>query len=171
MDDVASEQREKLEAIEEQVEDVRRKLGRIWHFVESTDNFDMTDAADRIREHRELQESLEDQAADARAILSERKAVLDDSDMIATHAQDMSDYLKKSGLTERKAFIETFVKEIVVTPGNALMRYTIPMPVDSHVPGQESEDMALPGSVLSSLKNGGPAWTRTRDLSLIRTAL
>ena len=155
MDDVASEQREKLEAIEEQVEDVRRKLGRIWHFVESTDNFDMTDAADRIREHRELQESLEDQAADARAILSERKAVLDDSDMIATHAQDMSDYLKKSGLTERKAFIETFVKEIVVTPGNALMRYTIPMPVDSHVPGQESEDMALPGSVLSSLKNGG----------------
>ena len=156
MDDVASEQRKKLEAIEHQLEDVKRKLGRIWHFIESTDNFDMADASDRIKEHRELQETLEDQAADARAILSERKAVLDDTDTIATHAQEMSDYLKKSELTERKAFIETFVKEIVVTPGNALMRYTIPMPVDSHVPGQKSEDMTLPGSVLSSLKNGGP---------------
>ena len=156
MDDVASEQRKKLEAIEDQLDDVKRNLGRIWHFVESTDNFDMAHAADRIKEHRELQECLEDQAADARAILSERKAVLDDTDTIATHAQEMSDYLKESELTERKAFIETFVKEIVVTPGNALLRYTIPMPVDSRVPGEESEDMALPGSVLSSLKNGGP---------------
>ena len=155
MDDVASEQRKKLEAIEDQLEDVKRKLGRIWHFIESTDNFDMAHAADQIREHRETQEHLEDQAADARAILSERKAVLDDADTVATHAQDMSDYLKESELTERKAFIETFVKEIVVTPGNALLRYTIPMPVDSRVPGEKSEDMALPGSVLSSLKNGG----------------
>ena len=34
-------------------------------------------------------------------------------------------------LTERRAFIESFVKEIVVMPGNALMRYTVPMPDDS----------------------------------------
>ena len=171
MDDVASEQRKKLEAIEDQLDDVKRNLGRIWHFVESTDNFDMAHAADRIKEHRELQEYLEDQAADARAILSERKSVLDDTDTIATHAQEMSDYLKESELTERKAFIETFVKEIVVTPGNALLRYTIPMPVDSRVPGEKSEDMALPGSVLSSLKNGGAEGTRTPDFLRAKEAL
>ena len=68
MDDVASEHRKKLEAIEDELEDVKRKLGRIWHFIETADNVEMTDASDRIREHRDRQERLENLAADARAI-------------------------------------------------------------------------------------------------------
>ena len=46
---------------------------------------------------------------------------------IAAYAQDMSEFLKESELTERRAFIETFVKEIVVMSGDALLRYTIPI--------------------------------------------
>ena len=52
MDGVAQEQRTKLETIEDELEDVKRKLGRIWHFIETADNVEMTDASDRIREHR-----------------------------------------------------------------------------------------------------------------------
>ena len=63
---------------------------------------------------------LEDAAADARAILSQRRAVLDDVNTIAAYAQDMREFLNESELTERRAFIETFVKEIVVMPGDAL---------------------------------------------------
>ena len=40
------------------LEDVKKKLGRIWHHVETTDTA-MADASDRIREHRERQERLE----------------------------------------------------------------------------------------------------------------
>ena len=127
MDGVAQEQRTKLETIEDELEDVKRKLGRIWHFIETADNVEMTDASDRIREHRDRQERLEDLAAEARAILSQRRADLDDVNTIAAYAQDMSEFLKESELTERRAFIETFVKEIVVMPGDALMRYTIPI--------------------------------------------
>ena len=58
------EQRKRLETIEDELEDVKRKLGRIWHFVETTD-IDMADASDRIKEHRERQERLKDAAADA----------------------------------------------------------------------------------------------------------
>ena len=126
MDGVAREQRKRLETIEDELEDVKRKLGRIWHFVETTD-IDMADASDRIKEHRERQERLEDAAADARAILSQRRAVLDDVNTIAAYAQDMSEFLNESELTERRAFIETFVKEIVVMPGDALLCYTIPI--------------------------------------------
>ena len=127
MDDVAQEQRTKLETIEDELEDVKRKLGRIWHFIETADNVEMTDASDRIREHRDHQERLEDLAAEARAIVSQRRADLDDVETIAAYAQDMSEFLKESELTERRAFIETFVKEIVVMPGDALLRYTIPI--------------------------------------------
>ena len=170
MDGVAREQRKRLQTVEDELEDVKRKLGRIWHVIETTD-IDMADAAGRIKEHRDRQERLEDAAAEARAILADRRAVLDDVETITAYAKDMRDFLNESELTERRAFIESFVKEIVVMPGDALMRYTVPMPDDSLIPGRAAEKVALNGSVLSTVKNGGPAWTRTRDLSLIRTAL
>ena len=72
----------------------------------------------------------------------------------------MSRFLKESGLTERRVFIETFVKEIAVVPGDALMRYAIPMPEDSRTPGGNSEKMALDGSVLSTVKSGGARGTQ-----------
>ena len=162
MDGVAQEQRTKLETIEDELEDVKRKLGRIWHFIETADNVEMTDASDRIRAHRDRQERLEDLAAEARAILSQRRADLDDVETIAAYAQDMSEFLKENELTERTAFIETFVKEIVVMSGDALLRYTIPMPDDSRIPGRNAEEMPLDGSVLSTVKIGGPERTELR---------
>ena len=162
MDSVVAEQRKRLETIEEELEDVKRILGRIWHFIETADNVEMTDASDRIREHRDRQERLEDLAAEARAILSQRREVLDDVEPIAAYAQEMREFLKESELTGRRAFIESFVKEIVVMPGDALVRYTIPMPDDSPIPGRNAEEMALNSSVLSTVKNGGPRRTELR---------
>ena len=52
MDGVAREQRERLETIEEELEDVKKRLGRIWQVIETTD-IEMADASERIREHRE----------------------------------------------------------------------------------------------------------------------
>ena len=46
---------------------------------------------------------------------------------ISAYAKDMRNFLNESELTERRAFIESFVKEIIVMPGDALMRYTIPI--------------------------------------------
>ena len=165
MDGVAAEQRKRLETIEDELEDVKRKLGRIWHLVETTDT-DMADASDRIKEHRERQRRLEASAEEARAILSQRREVLDDVETITTYAQDMSEFLKDSELTERRAFIETFVKEIVVMPGKAVVRYTVPMPDDSPIPGKRTEDMALNGSVLSTVKSGPPRLTKSRTFTL-----
>ena len=92
--------------------------------IETTD-IDMADAPDRIKEHRERKERLEDAAGYARAVLSQRRAYLDDVNTIAAYAKDMKDFLEESELTERRAFIESFVKEIIVIPGDALIRYTM----------------------------------------------
>ena len=74
----------------------------------------------------------------------------------------MKDFLEESDLTERRAFIETFVKEILVVPGDALMRYTVPMPNDSLAPGKATEKVALPDTVLSTVHVGGPTRTELR---------
>ena len=48
MDGVAHEQRERLETIEGELEDVKKRLGRIWNFIETSDTVDVADASDRI---------------------------------------------------------------------------------------------------------------------------
>ena len=158
MDGVAREQRKRLETIDSELADVRRRLDRLYNLVETTD-MDIDDFRPRIRDHRERQERLEDSAAEARAILAERRSVLDDVNTIAAYAQEMRDFLVESELTERRAFIESFVKEIVVTPDDALMRYTVPMPDDSLIPGRATEKVALNGAVLPSVKSGGLPFT------------
>ncbi|MYC37407.1 MAG: recombinase family protein [Chloroflexi bacterium] len=166
MDGLAREQRKRLETIDDELEEVKRKLARIWHFVENTDT-DMAAASERIAEHRERQLRLEDAAAEARMVLTQRRKVLDDVNTIAAYAQDMSEFLEESELTERRSFIESFVKEIVVVPGDALMRYTVPMPDDSLIPGKATETVALPDSVLSTVQIGGPDWTERNWTSAV----
>ena len=126
MDGIAREQRQKLETIESELVDVKRRLERLYDLAETTD-LDIEDFKPRIRDHRERQERLEASAAEARTILSQRREVLDDVETITAYSQDMSVFLNESELTERRAFIESFVKEIVVMPGNAVVSYTIPI--------------------------------------------
>ena len=146
---------------------MKRRLGRIWNAIETSD-IDIADASDRIKEHRERKERLEDAAADARAILSERRAYLDDVSTIAAYAKDMKDFLQESELTERRGFIESFVKEIIVIPGDALIRYTVPMPDDSFLAGRAAENVPLDASVLSTVHVGPPKGIRTGCLTVRR---
>ena len=94
-------------------------------------------------------------------LLTQRRSVLDGVNTVEAYAKEMRDFLKHSELTERKAFIQSFVKEIVVVPGDALLRYTVPMPSDSLIPGKAIEKMALNNPVLVSVHRSPPKKTRT----------
>ena len=145
---MAREQRKRLRTIEDELQDVKRQMDRIWRYIATSDTV-MADASLHIKELQNRQERLEDAAEDARATLSQRRKVLDDVNTIAAYAQELGDFLDESEPTERRAFIQSFVKEIVVMPGDALLRYTVPMPDDSRVPARTAEGMALDASVLS----------------------
>ncbi len=160
MDGVAREQRQNLETIESELEEVKRKLDRIWHFVESTD-LDMADASERILQHRHRREQLEAAAEEARAVLSQRRELLDSADVISAFARDMSEFLKTSELTETKAFVRSFVKEVLVRPGGATIIYTIPTPEDSPIGGADTSEIALSGGVRSIGYGGTPGEDRT----------
>ena len=170
MDGEAAEQRQKLETIEEELEDVKRRLGRIWQAIETTD-IEMADASERIKEHRERKDKLEVAAQEARELLAQRRQYLDSADAFAAFAKEMNALLMTSELTETRAFVRSFVREIEVKPGRAAIVYTIPTPNDSPLRGAGAAEITLNRRVRSTVQNGGPPWTRTRDLSLIRTAL
>ena len=125
---------------------------------------EMADASDRIREHRERKETLEIAAEEARALLKERRQFLDSADTIATFAEEMSDFLKTSELTETRAFVHSFVKEVVVKPGRAAIVYSIPTPDDSPMGGADAAEIALNGRVMNSVQSGGPILTVDRTI-------
>ena len=161
LDSVVREQREKAEAVDEELNEIRRRLDRLWQAVETTD-LEINDILPRIREHKERQEKLEIAADEARAILAVRMQGLGDEETIAAYVKEMSDFLMESELTETRAFIRSFVKEIGVVPGKATIRYTIPMPKDSPISGRDAQEIALSAPVLSTVTHGGLDWTKSR---------
>ena len=136
----------------------KRRLGRIRQVIETTD-IEMADASERIREHRERKEKLEVAAEEARGLLAERRQFLDSADTIAAFAEEMSDFLKTSELTETRVFVRPFVKEIEVKPGRAAIVYSIPTPEDSPIGGADAAEIALNGRVRSTVHSGGPEGT------------
>ena len=149
LDGVIREQREKLETIESEFKDACRRMSRLWRIIETTDDVP-ADTDLRMKTTSERRRHLEASKEEASSILSQRRAFRDDLEAIMAGALDMTEFLKESELHERRAFAETFVKEIVVMPGKAVVRYNVPMPDDSHTPGAESEEVFLGGSVTSA---------------------
>ena len=127
MGGVAREQHKRLRTIEDELQEVKRQMDRIWRYIATSDTV-MADASLHIKELQDRQERLEDAAEDARAMLSQRRKVLDDVNAITAYAKEMRDFLDESEPAERRAFIQSLVKEIVVMPGDALLRYAIPIP-------------------------------------------
>ena len=163
MDGVARDQRERLESIDGELEEVKKQLGRVWHFIAKSDSVDVAEASDLIVELRERKETLEVAAEEARGLLKERRQLLDSADTIATFAEEMSEFLKTSELTETRAFVHSFVKEVQVKPGRAAIIYSMPTPDDSPIGGADAAEIALNGRVMNSVLPGGPARNRTWD--------
>ena len=169
MDGVAREQRERLEGIESELAEESKKLDRIWRFVENTD-LDYADASERIKQHRDRREQLELTAGEAREVLAERRVLLDNADTIATFAEDMSEFLRTSEITETRAFVRSFVKQVLVGPGQAVIHYTLPTPQDSPIAGADAAEVALSEGVRSTVPSGSACGIRTRGLRLERAA-
>ena len=163
MDGVAREQRQKLATIEQELAEVRRRLDRVWHVIEIT-NLGLADASTRIREYRERQRRLELAAEETQALLAERRVLLGKVETIAAYARDMSDFLMTSELTEAKAFIRSFVKEISVRPETATIHYMIPTPGDSLMRGANAAEVELRRPVMNTVPGGGESASRMMRL-------
>ena len=92
-------------------------------------------------------------------MLAERRLVLDNADTFATFAEEMSEFLKTSEITETRAFVRSFVKEVVVKPGRAAILYTLHTPEDSPIGGADAAEVVLNGRGRSTVHSGGPDLT------------
>ena len=165
---VVQEQRERVEAMEAELVEVRRRMDRLWHAVETSD-LEVNDILPRLRQHQVRQEKLEVAGEEARAVLASRDNRLSE-EQLAAYAEEMSEFLMESELTESRAFIRSFVKEIRVSPGKAVIHYTMPTPPDSPIRGGTAAEVALESPVLPKVTLGSACGIRTRGLRLERAA-
>ena len=152
---MVAEHHKRLQTIEAEIQDETKQLDRIWRYIATRDDVDVAMTSARMAEYRDRQERLKGAAANAWEVLDQHRSALGDSGGITEHAREMDDFLDRSELTERRAFIESFVKEVVVMPGQAQLRYTMPMPDDSPIPGKVTERVVLDGSALPAIRIDG----------------
>jgi len=146
MDRASGEYRDELKLISREEESISARLGRLYDAVE-TGNINLDDLTPRIRELRNRQEQLLSRRIELEAMMSDRKVELADLSTVKDYASDLRQTLDESPLSERRAFIRSFVEDIVVTKKEVQLNYTAPL-----LPKGLSEERV---GVLPTVRYGG----------------
>ena len=152
IDAMAGELSGRLEVVEAELSDVRKRLEKLYEAIE-TSELTLEVLSPRIMSLRHREEQLEAARDDAETRLEQRRVVLPDTEEIVEYVADFRNFLKDGTIPERKALIRNFVQGIEIVENEAVLTYTIPMPSD----GVTTES----ASVLDFVQSGPPEWTRT----------
>ena len=106
---------------------------------------DITEQMNGIRSTLEL---LEQREEELNANLANQSTFFTDLDRIKTYARDLKTYLREGNEDTLKLIFHLVIDKIIVRPGSATIRYTIPMPPDGTGDWMLSEELDLDGPVL-----------------------
>jgi len=125
-----SENRERLELIQAQIEEMDNRLSKLYDAIETGD-FKATELAPRLRALSRKKEELLQAKTDAEEILRYKSVDMADPQVVKDYADDLRNLLAKSSITEQRSFLKSFVERIEVDESEAKVYYTIPMPPHS----------------------------------------
>ena len=146
-----------MDTVSGEVVDINHRLERLYDALE-TGEIGLEDVAPRIQQLRHRQQQLQARKWELEALLPNRRAELANLETVTQYVADLRNLLNESSLTERKAFIRSFVKEVKVTGDEVLLTYTMPLP-----PQGISQKRV---GVLCSVQCGGAQWTERRTFAL-----
>ena len=149
IDAMAGELSGRLEVVEAELGDVRKRLEKLYEAIE-TSELTLKVLSPRILSLRHREEQLEAARDDAERQLEQRRVELPTTEEIKEYVADFRDFLEEGSIPECKVLIRNFVEGIEVVGDEATLTYTIPMPSD----GVTSES----ASVLDFVKSSPPHW-------------
>ncbi len=122
-----SENRERLELIEAQIEELDSRLGKLYDALETGD-FKSMELSPRIKALSQRKEELLKAKTEVEEILRYKNVDMADPQVVQEYADDLRCLLAKSSITEQRSFLKSFVERIEVDESEAKVYYTIPMP-------------------------------------------
>jgi site-specific DNA recombinase len=144
--------REKLDAIDGELNDVEIRLSKLYDALE-TEKLSLDDLAPRIKELRVRQDEL----SKARLLVEAEKVTPVvkhvDAEIVKAYARDLECLLGEADILESKTFLRSFIKRIDIDGENVKVHYILPMPPNS----KTRESMG----VLPIVSLGGEGGTRT----------
>lgn len=146
MDSATVNHQDELNVITSEISGITARLDRLYDALE-TDKVTLDDFAPRLKQLRLQQDQLSSRRFELEAMQSDRKVELADLGLIKQHVDDLRSLLDEGTLLERKSFVRSFIKEINITDGEAVLNYTIPLSPD----GTSEEKVG----VLRSINRGG----------------
>ena len=129
VDAMAGELAGKVQVIEGELVDVRRRLERLYDALENSD-LTLEALSPRILSLRHREEQLEAALDDAVRHLEQRRVELPTTEEIKVYVTDFRELLQDGTFPERKALVRNFVETIEVRNNVATLTYTLPMPKD-----------------------------------------
>ena len=117
----------RLEAIDSDLKDVGSRLSRLYDALE-TGKLELADLAPRIKELKSRQDELRRSRTLAEAEMIADSAQGIDANTVKAYAQDLRGLLDEAEVTERKAFLRSFIKRIEVGEKEVRVLYQVPIP-------------------------------------------
>ncbi|MDP2917686.1 MAG: recombinase family protein [Dehalococcoidia bacterium] len=145
MDSAVVNYREELDNVSDGITSLNNRLEKLYDALE-TGKIGLDDLAPRIQQLRHRQEQFQSRKWELEALLSDRRVELADLETVTRCVDDLRNLLAESSLTEKKAFVRSFVREVKVTSDEVLLTYTMPLPPQ----GISEERMGVLCSVHSS---------------------
>jgi site-specific DNA recombinase len=122
--------KEKLDAINAELNDVNSRLSRLYEVLE-TGKLDLDDLAPRIKELKGKRDDLLKARVQNEADLVVGGVQPVDFEMVKMYAEDLRSLLADADFIRRKAFLRSFVKRITIEGELARIQYRLPMPSEN----------------------------------------
>jgi DNA invertase Pin-like site-specific DNA recombinase len=108
---------------------------------------------ERIDALKKDRERLEQEKAEAEAIMGEDQTILTDPKSVRDHATQLREFLETVEPSEWKPIIRTFVRNVSIGYTEGLITYKIPLPDDDPFARRMTSTIDLSGKVLSSVQS------------------
>jgi site-specific DNA recombinase len=121
--------KEKIANIDVEINDVEDRLARLYDALE-TGKLTLDDLSPRIRELRSKHDQLSKVRVIAEAEMTLQGYQQLDIEAIRSYVNDLANILEESEVAQRKAFLRSFIKKIVVDKDRVKLYYNLPVPPD-----------------------------------------
>ncbi len=119
--------RDRLDAIDAELNDVRIRLSKLYDALE-TGKLSLDDLVPRIKELRTRQDELSKARLQLEAEKITRGIKHVNAETIKSYAKDLKSLLEEADIAESKAFLRSFIKRIEIDKSQAVVHYNLPVP-------------------------------------------
>ena len=162
MDSSHGSLKDKLDAIDAELNDVKARLSKLFDVLE-TGKLSLDDLSPRIKELKAKQDTLSKTRVQVEADMVVEGVQHVEVEAVKAYAQDLRSLLEEGNFIQSKAFLRSFVKRVTINGDKAQIQYRLPMPPD----GKKTSSVG----VLPIESFGGAEGIRTPYLLVANEAL